>query len=373
MSGPRQEILRLLAEGRIAPGEAEMLLDALEEGLGRKPAADSASPSVAAPRSVTRKAGKGSRKKSAASPSQGKATRSRAGSRVPVTGRSPGRQAGRKACSRPTTRRTETVTGKPSSKAPGPGKRPTKGPAAPAEMDVQPRLRNGARAASTPATSGDDGCAGAGRAWDLPPGSTLRIGPPRGGSSVPAGLGLRGVDGNRVRIYRGAGAELRAGEAGSFDLIWDEGILILDIPRDLGGLEILEIQGKVTLLQYAGPFAIEGLAGSLSAGPVRSPFRIRRVGGDIDLDTLSLQGGLSTIADVGGDVRVMATRDASFSVRASSLSGQVAFGRTIAVDSGDPGRRRGVWRLGSGAGQLNITGVKGWIRLFQDSDSGEEQ
>ncbi len=212
-----------------------------------------------------------------------------------------------------------------------------------------------------------------GRVWDLPPGSTLRIGPPRAGSAAPTGLGLRGVEGNRIRLYRGAGAELRAGAGGSHELVWDEGILILDIPKDLGGLEIAEIQGKMTLLHYTGPFAIEGLAGSLSVGPVQSPFRIRRVGGDIDLDALSLQGGLSTVADVGGDVRVRATRDASFSVRASSLSGQVAFGRTIAVDSGDPGRRRGVWRLGSGAGQLNITGVKGWIRLFQDPGFGEEK
>lgn len=353
VSGPRQEILRLLAEGRITPSEAEALIDALEEGL-------SAQTGAGDPPVRRSRAAKPERARSSSGDSQatGVASRGRPKSVRPASPTdTPSRRATRAASPADTPSRRAT---RPAPPAEGPRHRPSE-PTPPAD-----------RPEETP-SAGAQGLAPAGRLWDVPPESTLRIGPPMAGSGAPSGLGIRGVDGNRVQIYRGAGAELRATEGGACELVWDEGILIVDIPASLRGLEIAGINGKVTLLHYSGPFAIENVAGSLAVGLVRSPFRIRKVGGDVELDALSLQGGLSTVADVAGDVRVLATRDASFSVRASSLSGQVAFGRTIAVDSGDPSRRRGVWRLGSGAGQLNITGVKGWIRLFQDPDDPEGQ
>jgi hypothetical protein len=207
-----------------------------------------------------------------------------------------------------------------------------------------------------------------GGAVEIPPGVRLSIDmirfPPSVADSL-ASIAIRGVPGQMIRVVRGVGAELRKDET-AWQLSWSGGMLFLEIPESLVDLEMRGIPGSVGLSGYCGPFSGEEIGGGMTVRGASAPFRIRDVRGTVRLLRLALRDGISSIAAVTQDVEIETAREASVTIRASS--------RTASTDDSadrdargqpdsDRGGRRGVWRVGAGKAQLNMSQIHGKLEL----------
>ena len=223
-----------------------------------------------------------------------------------------------------------------------------------------------ATAASTDATTP---CLQTGDVVEVPSGVLLRIdtaGPSRVSDGPMDSVAIRGVAGQLIRVVRGAGVELHREDETAWRLTWPGGLLFLEIPERLAGLEIRDIPGSVGLSSYAGPFSVEEIGDGFTVHGASAPFRIREVRGSVQLHRLALRDGISTIAAVGQDVEIETAGEASITIRASSRP--EAPDRTMDFDAPgeidpDRGGRRGVWRVGAGTAQLNVSQVRGQLRL----------
>jgi hypothetical protein len=221
-------------------------------------------------------------------------------------------------------------------------------------------------AAATEATTP---CLQTGDVVEIPSGVLLRIdtaGPSRLTDSPASSVAIRGVAGQLVRVVRGSGVELHREDEAAWRLTWPGGQLFLEIPERLAGLEIRDIPGSVGLSSYAGPFSVEEIGDGFTVHGASAPFRIREVRGSVQLHHLALRDGISTIAAVGQDVEIETASEASITIRASSRP--EAQDRTMDFDADgdfdpDRGGRRGVWRVGAGTAQLNVSQVRGQLRL----------
>jgi hypothetical protein len=143
-------------------------------------------------------------------------------------------------------------------------------------------------------------------------------------------------------------------------------LLFLEIPVLLAGLDIRHIPGSVGLSGYAGPFSGEDIGDGFTVHGASAPFRIREVRGTVQLHRLALRDGISTIAGVSQDVEIETAGEASVTIRASSRA-EVQDGTKDFQGRGeaepDRGGRRGVWRVGGGTAQLNVSQIRGQLRL----------
>jgi hypothetical protein len=180
-----------------------------------------------------------------------------------------------------------------------------------------------------------------------------------------ASIAIRGVPGPMIRVVRGAGAELRKDET-AWHLSWSGGMLFLEIPELLADLDMRGIPGSVGLSGYGGPFSGEEIGGGLTVRGASAPFRIRDVRGTVRLLRLALRDGISTIAAVTQDVEIETAREASVTIRASSRAASTddsADSDARGQSDSDRGGRRGVWRVGAGTAQLNISQIHGKLEL----------
>lgn len=213
-----------------------------------------------------------------------------------------------------------------------------------------------------------------GDAIEIPSVVLLRI-EPSGLSRVAdaplSSVSIRGVTGHKVRVVRGSGVELHKEEETAWRLTWPGGMLFLEVPVRLAGLEIHGIPGSVGLSGYAGPFAGEEIGGGFTVHGAAAPFRIREVQGTVQLLRLALRDGISTIAAVAQDVDIETAGDASVTIRASlraeAPEGAMDLSAEDEVDA-DRGGRRGVWRVGAGTAQLNVSQIRGQLRLHPAED-----
>jgi hypothetical protein len=126
------------------------------------------------------------------------------------------------------------------------------------------------------------------------------------------------------------------------------------------------IPGSVGLSGYAGPFSAEEIGAGFTVHGASAPFRIREVRGTVQLHRLALLDGISTIAAVSQDVEIETASEASVTIRASSRAEvQDSTMNSDARGETDPDRggRRGVWRVGAGTAQLNVSQIRGQLRL----------
>ncbi len=212
-----------------------------------------------------------------------------------------------------------------------------------------------------------------GQSIELSEDAILRIETPARSQALDDGMtsvAVRGLPASRLVLVRGAGVEIRR-TGKELLLTWPRGLLLLEIPSRLRALEIRHLGGGVGVSGYGGPFTIEDVEGPLTVHEPRSPFRVRGVRGPVRIHGLALRDGISTIAQVGAEVEVEAGRDAAVTIRADSSEGGVAFGDEAAGLAGTGPRRRGVWRVGAGTAQLEISGVRGRILLQRVSGPSE--
>jgi hypothetical protein len=160
--------------------------------------------------------------------------------------------------------------------------------------------------------------------------------------------------------------ELHKEDETAWHLTWPGGLLFLEIPVRLAGLEIRGIPGSVGLSGYAGPFSGEEIGNGFTVHGASAPFRIREVRGTVQLHRLALKDGISTIAAVSRDVEIETAGEASVTIRASSRAD--VRDSTLDLDAGgvadsDRDGRRGVWRVGTGTAQLNVSQIRGRLRL----------
>ena len=213
---------------------------------------------------------------------------------------------------------------------------------------------------------------------EIPPGALLRIdatGPSRAADAPMTSIAIRGVAGPLIRVVRGSGVELHKEGKAVWRLTWPGGLLFLEVPERLAGLEIRDIPGSVGLSGYAGPFSGEEIGDGFTVHGASAPFRIREVRGTVQLHRLALRDGISTVAAVGQDVAIETASEASVTIRAS-VRGD-AQDSTIDFDAkgkADPDRRgrRGVWRVGAGTAQLNVSQIRGRLRLYPAASSPKD-
>jgi hypothetical protein len=175
-------------------------------------------------------------------------------------------------------------------------------------------------------------------------------------------IAVRGVETDKITIVRGVGVRVRR-TGKETQLSWGVGLLLLEIPTCLGSLEFESIPGSLGLSGYLGPFTVDGLAGPLTVHGPKSAFRVRNVRGLVRVLGLALRDGISTIAQSDGDVEIEVAEEASVSIRAVSTEGGVSLGESTGEAESSALRRRGVWRLGAGAAQLNVSTIRGKISL----------
>ncbi len=204
---------------------------------------------------------------------------------------------------------------------------------------------------------------------EIPSGVLLRIdttGPAPAEDAPMSSVAIRGVEGQLLRVVRGSGVELHKEDEAAWRLTWPGGLLFLEIPVQLAGLEIRGIPGSVGLSGYAGPFSGEEIGDGFTIHGASAPFRIRDVRGTVQLHRLALRDGISTIALVSRDVEIETASVASVTIRASSRA--EAQDSTMDFEARgeigpDRAGRRGVWRVGAGTAQLNVSQVRGQLRL----------
>jgi hypothetical protein len=205
-------------------------------------------------------------------------------------------------------------------------------------------------------------------------GATLRVEelPPTGSPAAEeprASVVVRGLETTRLTVVRGSGVRLRE-ENGVLVLTWPGGLLLLEIPSRLCRLEFLRVRRSLGLSGYGGPFSVDDLDGTLTVHGPAAPFRVQNVRGPIRLLDLAVREGISTIAQSDGDVEIEASAEASISIRAVSTEGSVSLGEDALGAPAAQLRRRGVWRLGAGAAQLNVSTVRGRITLRRPPAAG---
>lgn len=183
-------------------------------------------------------------------------------------------------------------------------------------------------------------------------------------------VAVRGLPTQKLTLIRGTGVEVRQSGSEIF-LTWPRGLLLLEVPLRLRALEIRHLGGGVGVSGYSGPFTIEEIEGPLTVHDPKSPFRIRGVRGPVRIHGLGLRDGISTIAQVGAEVEVETAPEAAVTIRADSSDGGVSFGEDPDGLGGSGPSRRGVWRVGAGTAQLEISGVRGRILLQRTPPSGE--
>lgn len=380
------EILRLVAEGSIRPEEGRELLEALRGGYPEEfdrptevnsPESTASVPPVGhrPPRteSLTGEVG------IAPDPGGGMTDRSVHETAVPIVSSSAavgvdGIGLGAGAGSSDTEGRTDDADPRPPPDPPAsdqPTIPPDPHPADSGETDDGPRASDSSQ--QQRATS----FLGAGHTADTPPGILLQIGltsPPSGADGSLSSIAIRGVDGQTIRVVRGTGVELTREDA-VWRLTWPGGMLFLEVPTRLGGLEVSGIPGSVGLSGYAGPFSAEEIGGGLTVHEPSAPFRVRDIRGAVRLLGLALRDGISTITTVARDVEIETAREASVTIRATSRPGAHEGG--LGLDAGgemapDRGGRRGVWRVGAGTAQLSISQVRGQLRLHPAEGTTKE-
>ena len=175
-------------------------------------------------------------------------------------------------------------------------------------------------------------------------------------------IAVRGVATDRITIVRGVGVRVRR-SGPEIQISWGVGLLLLEVPAHLGSLEFDAIPGSLGLSGYLGPFTVDGLNGPLTVHGPKSAFRVRNVHGLVRVLGLDLRDGISTIAQSDGDVEIEVADEASVSIRAVSTEGGVSLGETADEIGSASLRRRGVWRFGAGAAQLNVSTIRGRISL----------
>lgn len=363
MSEARKEILRLLAEDRIRLQDAEELLAALRVGYPEEFEAATGRSGVAESREVPR-TGRGSAGRRRTTESEGRGREGRAGPRTQFADG----------------KRPEDVRLSPLEASPGSGEAvaggpPQRGPVLGVTTPREPAATS-AEIEQAPTESGPPHILRltTSESLELPGDALLRIesSPDRARKEdTLTSVALRGLPTNRLTVVRGSGVEAR--QVGSeFVLTWPRGLLLLEIPNRLGTLEIRNLAGAVGISGYMGPFMVEELDGPLTVHGPASPFRVRNVRGLVRILGLALRDGISTIAQTEGDVEIEAADVASVSVRAVSTEGGVSLGDDPVSTAGATQRRRGVWRLGAGTAQLNVSSIQGriWLRRSQGPGSG---
>jgi hypothetical protein len=279
-------------------------------------------------------------------------------------------------------RESSAIRGEPLSDRAGPDP-PTPVPTSPAS-EGPPSV---ADPMPSPSPKGSDPSAGETQGAHLPPGEAvvipstvlLRIdatGVSRSADASLNSVAIRGAAGQRVRVVRGEGVKLHREGEGVWRLTWSGGMLFLEIPVRLAGLAVQGVSGSVGLSGYVGPFSGEEIGGGFTVHGASEPFRIREVRGDVRLHRLSLRDGISTIAAVSQNVEIETAQDASVTIRAS-LRPEIPEGAGN-LDAGgdsdsDRGGRRGVWRVGAGTAQLNVSQVRGQLRLRPSDDAARDE
>jgi hypothetical protein len=358
MQSPIFEILRLVAEGIVKPEEGQGLLEALREGYPRefdrwgRPSLDAVAAGSRPESRKRKKLGSGAGSSESEGPTDDPGPRP--GVVKPPRG-TPGPRARREDRSRPGKRAAD-----PSVKV-QPSPSPSPDTEAPIRSDANAEQESGERRADPGPLPGG--------LIEIPSGVLLRIetSAPVGGAVDPlTSVAVRGVPGSSLRVIRGSGVELSREQPTLWRLTWPSGMLFVELPTTQAGLEILGIPGSVGLSSYSGPFSCEGIRGGLTVHGASAPFRIRDVQGTVRLLRLAIRDGISTISGVNHDVEIETANDASVTIRASSHSTPHDTGGSPDTDpevDADRGGRRGVWRVGGGAAQLNVGQVRGQIRL----------
>ena len=211
-----------------------------------------------------------------------------------------------------------------------------------------------------------------GNTFEVPDGATLRIHPAIrlsvGGGSAGSAVVVRPVDGDLVRIVRGAAVEVHRFEKEYF-LTWAKSALEIEVPRSVVSLVVRGVGGNVSIYGFAGEMRIDALGGTVIVDAPVQPFRISSVGGTVRVTDLGLTGGTSSITSTGGDVHVSIAGDASLELRATASFGG---GLELPVRSTQVTgrtRHRGTCRFGSGAGRLKVDTVAGWVHVRDPYDA----
>jgi len=183
-----------------------------------------------------------------------------------------------------------------------------------------------------------------------------------GGTSRGGHVTVRPSGGAAARIVRGEAVEVhRSGT--DYVLTWAKGALELELPGTLSALEIRSLGGDIDVQNHPGPMSLETAGGGIRAHAVRSPIRARSLGGRIGITGLELREGASSISTTGGDVMVQAEVDSSVSIRASTLGGAITFPPGAEREPGRIARRRATAVIGDGKAELRIDTLGGDVTV----------
>ncbi len=300
MSKARVEILRLVAEGKISPEEAERILSGIDE-----------------------------------QPQAG----AEAGTETPPAGAG-GRSAGiGETLSQVLDQVGETVRG---------------------ALDDAAGAMQRVFEEHAPGTEGIDTTGGG---FDLPEASRLKVQQAFrvsfGGTSRGGHVTVRPASGPNARIVRGEAVEVHRSGL-DYVLTWAKGNLELELPASLAALEVRCMAGGIEVHDFGGPMSLETMGGEIRASGVRSHFRARSLGGRIRIDGLDVREGDCSITTTGGDVEVGVSADCSATVRASTLGGTITLpSGTSREIGGGVARRRVSAVIGGGNANLRIDTLGG--------------
>jgi hypothetical protein len=183
-----------------------------------------------------------------------------------------------------------------------------------------------------------------------------------GGASRGEHILIRPAAGPNARILHGEAVEVHHSGA-DYVLTWAKGDLDLEVPAALSALQVRCMGGEIEIHDFASPMSLETMAGEIRAFGVRSPFRARSLGGRIRIMGLNLNEGLSRVTTTGGDVEVEASAASSLAVHASTLGGVISLPPGTSREIGGGARRRVTAVIGEGKADLRIDTLGGDVKV----------
>lgn len=121
-----------------------------------------------------------------------------------------------------------------------------------------------------------------------------------------------------------------------------------------GGIEITDLQGRVTAETTNGGVTAKNISGQIDATTTN---------GGLDIDMSRVPDGGVKLECVNGGIRLRLPRDAKASITASIANGGIDAGDLQLDTSGENNRRRLEGRLNGGGPRIQLEGVNGGIKL----------
>ena len=177
----------------------------------------------------------------------------------------------------------------------------------------------------------------------------------------------------RVKLW-----QMKKGEERKVLILWEDGDIDLEIPEGLllSGLELKTSGGDIlgSPPNTKSALLAHTMGGNIRLHGIQAAFRVKTMGGDIELSSLCPQRGSSSAKTMGGNVKLSLSKKSSVVINALTMAGDIEIEETLGDTQHELGyvRQKASLTMNEGSAKVEATTMGGSIIVEKDVSSSEE-